>query len=283
MPLNFNDWESINEANVLDKIKNWFSSNFGGAIEKIEKILLEYKKTELSYFDEWEEINIEVDKLELEVQQTKSDPAELKKIDRLIKRNKNTLALANKNNTKKKESILAKISDVVKDNVRLNEYFKLSKIKLDAELTEEMYKKAKGLTDKSVADTLYGKYKDTVLSAKEKDLEFRKKYGSVIDSPPIYNTRRTTSNTSGSEPEFSYMINLELPEFRDAVKTLDKAEIKKLVSTLLKERDEKYVAMEIEHKALETKSPADAKILKARYMNEIKALRTKITIARSHA
>ena len=52
MTLKFKEWEELNEANLFGKIKDWFSSNFGGSLSKIEGLLYDYKKLELEFVDE---------------------------------------------------------------------------------------------------------------------------------------------------------------------------------------------------------------------------------------
>jgi hypothetical protein len=81
MTLKFNEWSSLNEAGIFDKIKNWLSGTFGGSIDSLDKLANEYRSAELEYVEKWEDINVEIDKLDLERSQTKSDPAEIKRIE----------------------------------------------------------------------------------------------------------------------------------------------------------------------------------------------------------
>ena len=52
MTLKFKEWDALNEASVFDKIKTWFSSNFGGAVSKLDGLLSDYRSAELEYVDE---------------------------------------------------------------------------------------------------------------------------------------------------------------------------------------------------------------------------------------
>ena len=38
MTLKFKEWNTLNESGVLDQIKNWLSSNFGGSIDSLDKL-----------------------------------------------------------------------------------------------------------------------------------------------------------------------------------------------------------------------------------------------------
>ena len=87
MTLKFDEWERLNEANLLGKITKWLSDNFGGKMSKLDSLIDEYTDAETAYVDEWERIHDELDKLELQKEQTKSDPAELKRINKFIQRN----------------------------------------------------------------------------------------------------------------------------------------------------------------------------------------------------
>jgi hypothetical protein len=308
MTLKFKEWDSLNEANILDKIKNWLSGTFGGSVESLDKLANEYRSAELEYVEKWEDINVELDKLDLERSQTKSDPAEMKKIDRLIQRNNNLMDAQSRSHEKKTENIFAKVKDVVKENERIRIYWEKLKTKIDADVAEEMYKKAKNLANSSLSSSLYSKYKAALLKAKQKDTDFRNKYGNLM-SDDIESNRRSKDKYRSSddyvEPSkpgnesdssFGFLAKLPLIEFTNAIKGYIPAQAKKLVSFLLKERNDRYVAMDMErdllNKEVENSSnPNEArafaskriKEIREKYMDEIRDLRSKITIAKKYA
>jgi hypothetical protein len=87
-----------------------------------------------------------------------------------------------------------------------------------------------------------------------------------------------------------------LTEFTNAIKGYTSTQAKKLVSFLLKERNDRYVAMDMERDILNkevdnSNNPEEARNLASRrikeirekYMDEIRDLRSKITIARKYA
>jgi hypothetical protein len=305
MTLNFTEWERLNEASVLDKLKNFLSGAFGGSISKLDNLGEEYRSAEMDYVDEWEKIQEEIDKLELQRSQTKADPAELKKIDRLIVRNNQLLSSQSKAHEKKTDEIFLKVKKIITENKRLRTYWERIKTKIDSEVSQDMYEKAKKLSDSSLADSLYTKYKDAVLKAKQKDEEFREKYGNLmtreIQAGPKsskFKDDEIDSEIDGesSETSFSYLSKLPVSDFSKAVKNLEQKDAKSLLSYLIKQRNERYVAMDLERDALnkfvssasnkdKARDLASDKIkdIRSRYMSEIRDLRSKITLTRKYA
>jgi len=296
MTLNFKEWEKLNEANVFDKIKDWFSSNFGGSIGKLDGLLYDYKNAELEFVDEWEEILVEIDKLELEKGQAKNDPAEVKKAERYIQRNNQVLVNSKKAHAKKIDSLMVKVKQLIGDSRKLQNYWEMNKSKIDAEVAEEMYKRSKDLADTSTSRELYNTYKNAVLKAKERDIEFRDQYGDLIrregkrEIPKIKNAAQST------EASVDLYGSMSLSDFTKAVSDLTSAQAKSLVSELTKARNELYVQMDLERDALNaeiasktgsgsTREDAAKKIkeIREKYMEKIRDLRSKITITRKYA
>ena len=306
MTMKFKDWESLNEANVFDKIKNFLSGAFGGSITKLDSLGEEYRNAEMDYVDEWEKTQEEIDKLELERSQVKADPAEIKKIDRLIIRNNQFINTQAKAHEKKTEQIFDKVRKTIVDNKRLRTYWEKIKTDIDAEVSEDMYKKAKKMADSSLADSLYTKYKDAVLKAKKKDEEFREKYGNLmtreIQSGPKKISKGSDdldfeiSDTKTDDVSFSSLMDLSITDFTNAVKDLSSKQAKSLLSYLTKQRNERYVALDLERDNLnkyvdratnkdKARDVAAEKIkdIRSRYMSEIRDLRSKITVAKKYA
>jgi hypothetical protein len=304
--MKFKDWESLNEANVFDKIKNFLSGAFGGSITKLDSLGEEYRNAEMDYVDEWEKTQEEIDKLELERSQVKADPAEIKKIDRLIIRNNQFINTQAKAHEKKTEQIFDKVRKTIVDNKRLRTYWEKIKTDIDADVSEDMYKKAKKMADTSLADSLYTKYKDAVLKAKKKDEEFREKYGNLmtreIQSGPKKISKGSDdldfeiSDTKTDDVSFSSLMDLSITDFTNAVKDLSSKQAKSLLSYLTKQRNERYMALDLERDNLnkyvdratnkdKARDVAAEKIkdIRSRYMSEIRDLRSKITVAKKYA
>jgi len=304
--LKFQEWEHLNEENIFSKIQNWLSRNFGGALEKLDGLLSAYKKLEMRFVDEWEEIKVDNDKLEIQRGQVKNDPAELKKIDRMLERNQSVIAAASKVHEKNTDEIFMKAKKLIESSKNLQTYWETNKVKIDAEIAENMYKIAKKLTDSKEADELYSNYKKTALAARRKDEEFKEMYGNLIGDrvppPPKHATVTPSSkglsvkSVGGMESSFELLSTVSLLEFADAVKDFPSDQAKKLVSYLTSKRNDLYVAMDMERDVLnteiekmprdhETRDYASTKIkeIRERYMNQIRDLRSKITVAKKYA
>jgi hypothetical protein len=299
MTLKFKEWDALSEASVFDKIKTWFSSNFGGAVSKLDGLLSDYRSAELEYVDEWQEIAEEMDKLDLERDQTKSDPAELKKIERYIQRNREVLANSKKAHAKKIDHMMNVVRDVISDNSKLRNYWEMNKSRVDADVSEEMYKRSKDLADPVFSSGLYDKYKAAVLLAKKKDTEFREKYGDLMGSAKKEQAKSSPKSNFGqaaNEASVDLYMTMSLSDFTESVADMEPAQAKTLASTLTKKRNDLYTEMEMEREALNDAiskktgvganredSAKKIKEIREKYMEAIRDLRSKITIARRRA
>jgi hypothetical protein len=296
MTLKFKEWNELNEANIFDKVKDWFSINFGGALNKMENLITEYRSAEEEYIDEWEKVNIELDKLDLQKDQIKSDPAEYKKIERYIQRNQELLSNMKKSHVKKIDHIMVKVKSLINDNSKLRTYWEVNKTRVDSEIAEDMYKRSKDLADETLSRDLYNKYKDSVLKAKKKDEEFKEKYGDLLKGSykkTQASQQKPTSKSGISEATLDLYIAMSLSEFTKEIESLDSKERRELTNLLIKNRNELYVQMDMERENINslitkgqlTKEDAskELKDVRERYMNDIRELRSKITISRKNA
>jgi hypothetical protein len=293
--LKFKDWDNLNEANVFDKIKTWFSTNFGGVLSRIEDLLSEYRSAETDYVDEWGKIVEEIDKLELQRAQTKSDPAEVKKIDRYIQRNRQLIEDMKKAHVKKIDHLMVKVKKEIADSRKLQSYWEVNKTRIDAEVADDMLKRSKQLANVDLSGSLYSKYKEAVVKAREKDLEFKEKYGDLLggQKKPQATPSSKTSKSGFSEAALDLYISMSLSDFTKEVEDLDTKEKKEVTSYLLKQRNDLYVQMEMEKESAnlmftndEIKRDELGKMLKEireKYMDQIRDLRSKITISRKNA
>jgi len=297
MLLNFKEWESQNlneKDSSLDKIMNWLSSNFGGTISKIDTLLSDVNSIETQYSKDWNEIQTDIDALEVKKAQTKSDPAEAKKLERMIDRNQKLLTALNK----KRKADISKVDDRVEKLVngkqRLVSYWNLKKSELEADLAEKMYKMAKGLTDDSVADELYDKYKKAALDAKEKDEKFRGKFGKLdLAKPSTLKSDAESSALTSSNFSMDPIFSMNAPQFTKFVQDLEKSQVGALIKAMQSERNERYATLDTERDRLEAqakkKGLSDDSVknsiseLRETLMKQIRDLRTKITIARRYA
>lgn len=295
MNLSFEEWESLHEGQFFDKIKNFLSRSVGGAIGKLDELLDAYRRSENDYIKDWDEGSIEKDKLEIELAQSKSDPAEIKKIERMMKRNRDVHSTAQKARADRSEAIDKKARSIAKGNERLSGYWDVEVSRVNAEISEKLHKKAKTLNDESEASRLYDVYQKSLFTSKEKEEQFKSKFGSSFMDDGAIKTGKEIDLEIGEGTDGSQELYLNLPikDFASKVKTLSPKERKALTSRLVKERNERYVAMDIEQDAL-IKQLDSKKIkgkdleeeknkikeAKQKYLEEIRDLRGKITISR---
>ena len=296
MNLSFEEWESLHEGQFFDKIKNFLSRSVGGAIDKLDELLSAYRRSESDYIKDWDEGSIEKDKLEIELAQSKSDPAEIKKLERMMKRNRDVHSTAQKARSDRSEAIDKKARSIAKGNERLSSYWDVEVARVNAEISEKLHKKAKTFNDESEASRLYDIYQKSLFTSKEKEEQFKSKFGSsfMTGAGAIKSGKEIDLEVGeGTDGSQELYLNLPIKDFAIKVKSLSPKERKALTSRLVKERNERYVAMDIEQDAL-IKQLDSRKIrgkeleeeknkikeAKQKYLEEIRDLRGKITIAR---
>lgn len=293
MMLKFQEWDQLNEASIFQKIGSWLERAFGTTYSNLHKLLNEYKELETHFVSEWEDVQIELDKLELQREQTKSDPAELKKLQRYITRNKDLLANMQKLHEKNVDYHMKKVKKAIGDEQKLKNYWELNKAKVDAEIAEDMYKASKKLADERLSDSLYKKYKDAVLTAKQRDSDFREKYGELARTQPREDLSRRPNNGGFQETHMSQYIAMGLQDFAQFVQKLEPRDAKRLSIALTEERNSLYLAMDLERDKLNdeiakgsvNRDDASKRIksIREKYMEKIRELRTKITLAKRNA
>lgn len=284
--LKFDSWtktesNTLEEGTAYDRTVNWLSKNFGGKISKLDDILKDIKKIEKEYLDEWEDIISDIDSLEIEKEQAKSDPAERKKLDRIIVRKNSLLSALTKKHSTELKALKERGENIVEKTDRLKAYWDLELSNMESDLAEDMYKKAKELSTDVASDELYTKYRNAMEKAKKKDTIFRDKYGSLI----------SFKFDSGSNSEFSFskLLDMDLETFERSIKSMENSAIRKLIRYIKKERNNKYADLDKEKENLEKslKSSPDKKReigelikdISAEHMDIIRDFRTKITIA----
>jgi hypothetical protein len=245
---------------------------------------------------EWNEIQTDIDSLEVQKAQIKSDPAEAKKLERLIDRNQKLLSSLARKRRSQIDSVEKKVEDVVKDKQRLIKYWNLKKSQAEVEVAEKLYKLAKNLTDQSIADDLYDKYKDAALTARKKDEDFRKTYGKLDFSKESTIDKIEPGEekmTSGSKLSIDPILAMNAVQFTKYVQGLEKPVVRDLIKTMMTERNERYATLDTERDRLESQGSSKGlsksevskslKDFRENLMEQIRDLRTKITIARRYA
>ena len=298
--LKFDEWRDLNESKITDKFKNWFSWIFGGSARELDNLLRDYKKSELRFVEEWEDIKVEIDRLGIERSHYNIDLADSKRIDRMIERNNSVIEASKRAKEKKANEILIKAKSIIGENKRLQDYWELNKSRIDSEVSEEIYRKSKSVSDKSVSDDLYSKYKESLDKAKSKGDVFKREYGDLYYWPdsessynrPINRRHEDLRNVGGIESSFEVLSALNLSDFSDSIRDMSSKDAKKLLSFLITKRNNLHLSrdMEIESLNIElSKNPNKEKAanrikeIRSKYSDDINSLRGKITIARRYA
>ena len=296
MLYNFKQWQNeiaLNESKSIDNIMNWLSTNFGGSVSKIDTLLASILSIEEDYMKEWNDIQTEIDSLDVQKAQIKSDPAEAKKLERMISRNQKLLDALSKKRRSAIDAVEKKVEDATKGKQRLISYWNMKKSEAESDVAEKLYKMAKNLTDSSIADELYDKYKDAALMAKKKDEQFRSKFGDLKLSSPSSIETGDEKITKTSSFSLDPILAMNAVQFTKYAQGLEKNSVKELIRFMMTERNERYATLDTERDRLEAQADkkgissaevkASLKDLRETLMEQIRDLRTKITIARRYA
>jgi hypothetical protein len=289
MILKFEQWNQLNEASVLTSIKNWLSGNFGGAVEKLDSLILAIKKAETGYIQEWEDVVSEVDQLEIKLQGD-VDAAQEKSTLRMIERKKQILSAIKKKKEKELENIFRKVELITKGNNRLSDYWGKEKAQADADIAKRMYDIAKSLGDDEMASDLYDKYKKFLDKSTRLESVLSKKYGGKLGK-----LSDKEGELESSESSLSKLSKKTLGEFSDSVKDLDPKEAKELMKICTEERNRLYVDMDLEisrieeeikkkkDRDFEIEAERNIKKIKEKYLEKIREFRSKITLAKRYS
>ncbi len=301
MIYNFKQWDHhnfLNEAKSMKDILNWFGSFFGGTVSKINSYVEEIAQIEEDYAKEWDKIMTDIDELEVQKAQISNDPAELRKLDRMIDRNEKLIQSA----LRKKNSSISDIEDRViklteKDS-KLVSYWNLKKTQAEKDVAERLYDISKKLANPDLGEELYDKYKKAALIAKEKDEDFRKKYGDMkLPGSPSRNfqfidTSSNSTKTNISKGTLSKILDMNDKEFEKHVNTLNPSETKNLKSDLntvyremcrLRNLDLKNYREESSQKGLtQDEIQKGERDIKSSHLPKISDIRDKITYIRRY-
>lgn len=289
MILKFEQWNQLNEASVLTSIKNWLSGNFGGAVEKLDSLILAIKKAETGYIQEWEDVVSEIDQLEIKLQGD-VDAAQEKSTLRMIERKKQILSAIKKKKEKELENIFRKVELITKGNNRLSDYWGKEKAQADADIAKRMYDIAKSLGDDEMASDLYDKYKKFLDKSTRLESVLSKKYKGKLGKLSDKEEELEKSETS-----LSKLSKKPLGEFSDSVKDLDPKEARELMKICTEERNRLYVDMDLEvsrieeeikkkkDRDFEIEAERNIKKIKETYLGKIREFRSKITLAKRYS
>lgn len=302
MIYNFRQWDlhnSLNEGKSMKDILNWFGNFFGGAVSKINSYLEDIVQIEEDYIKEWDKIVTEIDSLQVQRAQITNDPAESRKLDRMIDRNEKLLqSMLNKKNSSISD-IEEKVRKISEKDSKLVSYWNLKKSGAEKEIAERLYDVAKKLTNPDLGEELYDKYKQAALAARQKDEDFRKKYGDmklpdseIFRSSTSVKLPRNYGPSKISKSSFNKILGYSGTEFEKYAQNLSKEDAKDLIIELTRIKNEMCAVRDLDAETLEAEAAktgmSDAQLkkeireLKERHTKKIGDVRTKITIARRY-
>jgi hypothetical protein len=285
--LKFNEWEKLDEGNIFSSVKDWLKSTFGSSMREIDDLIYQYKKSELEYVEEWQDILTEIDTLELKVAAT-DDAAEDKSLKRMIQRQEDLLKSIDNRHKKTTDMIFGKVQSLVKNDDKMENYWGNQKAEADVEVSKKMYEIAKTLSDESVQKNLYKKYKKAIENYENANKKILSKYKN------LNKTQSKKSKAGVSKVDLDDLLDLSIDKFNEELKNFSSADAKEILKLATERRNSLYADMELEikrnEKALERASSESVKrsikertnSAKKKYMEAIREYRTKITIAKKY-
>ena len=130
--------------------------------------------------------------------------------------------------------------------------------------------------------------------AKKKDEQFREKFGSLkLSAPTTIDSEETTKTSSVQQFSLDPILAMNAVQFTKYVQGLEKSAVRDLIKFMMTERNERYATLDTERDRLEDQAKKKGldqaevkkslKDLRETLMEQIRDLRTKITIARRYA
>ena len=301
MVYNFKQWDlqySLNEGKSMKDILNWFGSFFGGSLSKIDSYLEDIVQIEEDYIKEWDKIVTEIDALEVQKAQISNDPAEARKLDRMIDRSERLLqSLLSKKNSSIAE-IEEKVRKITEKDSKLVSYWNLKKTGSEREIAERLYDISKKLTNPDLGEELYDRYKQAALDARQKDEDFRKKYGDMklpstdhlIGSASLKKLGKDFGPSKIAKTTLNKILGYSGIEFEKYARELSKENARDLIRELTRVKNEMCALRDLDIERFESEAKRkglteiqlrrEIRNLKAMHTDKIGDVRTKITIAR---
>jgi hypothetical protein len=228
--------ESLDEG-ILSSITNYFSKMFGGAIDKLDKILEKYKASEIEYWSDWADARSKAAELDVVSKEAKTDTLQQTKykeqrarIDKLQKEVENK-------RTNTKDALERQAKNIIKDSARLADYWDLKKAVLDEQAARESFAEVKKTTDdETIHDLFDNEIQRAAKKAKEKEASFKEEHG----GPQAANDDESSEDFVVNGIKMDDMFEKSLSELEPKIDALDIASLRKLYGaydTELKDKD----------------------------------------------
>jgi hypothetical protein len=267
--LNFSQWgSSLNESKTTDRIVNSLGKLFGGKTSKMEKILNEIFLAKREYLKEWEKSINDIEKAEKDLAikekitpKMADDQEEILDLKQKIKSINRVIDAAEDKMSIKVRNLMTKGEELYKGNARLKSYWNVRSSEYDLEFVSLKHKAAKKLSNKSLQEKIFGEYKTAEELLKRRSRQLEETYGSLAAD-----TKEGSKKLSNAGSKlFRTVVGMDYKEFKEYLKTLEKAEVSQLT---------KYIDAEISRLTSDRKSKL-SKIDKDREANGGKTMTSK--------
>ena len=174
-----NESENLDEG-ILSSITNFFSRMLGGSVAKLDKIIRKYKENELDYWTNWADTRGRNAEAEVLSKEAKSDPVQKMKYTEQLERLKKLETQVEERRNNVNDALVRQATLIIKDSERLKDYWEMKKAAIDEDVAKESFDEVKKSTDNDTIHDLF----DTQIQraakiAKQKDAEFKAKYGTL--------------------------------------------------------------------------------------------------------
>jgi hypothetical protein len=247
--LNFSQWgSSLNESKTTDRIVNSLGKLFGGKTSKMEKILNEIFLAKREYLKEWEKSINDIEKAEKDLAikekitpKMADDQEEILDLKQKIKSINRVIDAAEDKMSIKVRNLMTKGEELYKGNARLKSYWNVRSSEYDLEFVSLKHKAAKKLSNKSLQEKIFGEYKTAEELLKRRSRQLEETYGSLAAD-----TKEGSKKLSNAGSKlFRTVVGMDSKEFKEYLKTLEKAEVSQLT---------KYIDTEISRLTADRKS-----------------------------
>ena len=288
---NINESESVNE-NAISNLFNVVKRIFGDQKSKLDSILSEYENEEIEYANDWNKIVTDIDELQLKETEKDITPGTQRAYSRQISNKENLLKTLDNKRVKTLNYLEKKAEKIIGNDDKLGGYWGLKKSQLDAKIAKKLLDFGKRISGETYTAILKSKYEAAAKAERSAQSTF-KNYFKAEDYKP--EKGKSATEMTSEEIKYSDLIGMRLTDFPDAVKKMDKKQIRELIRLLKKERNETLAASDTERDKIFAKSEAmkdkskakdykdeEFKKITAKYRDKISDLRSKITIAQRY-
>lgn len=262
-----NESQQLDEG-ILSSVANFFSRMLGGSVAKIDKILRKYKDNELDYWIEWADARGRYAEAEALSKEAKADPVDKMKYDEQKERVKKLQAQVEEKRKNVNDALVRQANHIIKDSVRLKDYWEMKKAKIDEEVAKESYNEVKKSTDNDTIHDLFDtEIQRAAKAARKKDEEFRQKYGSLSSGKFFDQAPGENEDLAVSGIKIKDLIGKPLTELQSRLKNIAAENLNDILHYL--EKEVKKIKDQKEEDIKNIKNKVSDKIQQSREIDDI--------------